>query len=334
MHTITLNDGDSYALSDRGLLKIEIFPVGRTAKNLRLAVGGHGVHTTDPYDTLVIVRDIPSAATLTVSSTDGGDFGIDQAVRVTVTHANETLVEFPVVRIGGIAEKVLGTVAVSDDTYVLTAFGSSISDNVSRPVMAVASALRARMTSSPDIRRMRLVADTGAAFHRSADTATLTAAVTVAEGIASVLGIGAVDFSSATGTPGPRPVGSLLPLVTTAVEEDRTRVGASSLPVSEAADEITVYLTATPVSGMVPGGSRSVILVPGPGGTDEEQLYAASPDRAATTAVIPVTAGTAAAVVEGESTGFAAGAGAVAAVLSAPVGSPATRTVRTTEGAR
>lgn len=317
MQTITLSDGGSHAIGDKGLLKIEVFPVGGAAANLRLTVTGDGVRVTAPNNTLAIVTEIPTTAAIGVTTVDGSDFGIDQSVRVTVTHAGEATVEFPVVRIGGVIEKTLGTITRDGSSLVLNAFGSSVATDLPRPVMAVASALRTRLTTTPTIRKIHVVADTGAALHRVLTPEELEAAVTVTRGIATTLNADTVEVTTSAGPQGQRSTAALSELFSGAVTVDRTRVGASTLPRGTSADELTVYLTATPVRGMVADGSRSVVLLLGPGATAEEQLYAASPDRTATTGVLPVTPELAASLASGDAAAFAPGATTVAGVLNA-----------------
>lgn len=317
MQTITLSDGGSHAIGDKGLLKIEVFPVGGAAANLRLTVTGDGARVTAPNNTLAIVTEIPTTAAIGVTTVDGSDFGIDQSVRATVTHAGEATVEFPVVRIGGVVEKTLGTITRDGSSLVLNAFGSSVATDLPRPVMAVASALRTRLTTTPTVRKIHVVADTGAALHRVLTPEELEAAVTVTRGIATTLNADTVEVTTSAGPQGQRSTAALSELFSGAVNADRTRVGTSTLPRGASADELTVYLTATPVRGMVADGSRSVVLLLGPGATAEEQLYAASPDRTATTGVLPVTPGLAATLASGDATAFAPGAATVAGVLSA-----------------
>ncbi|MGP5691843.1 hypothetical protein ACTXOY_05660 [Corynebacterium variabile] len=319
MQTITLSDGGSHAIGDKGLLKIEVYPVGGAATNLRLTVTGDGVRVTAPNNTLAIVTEIPTDATIGVTTVDGADFDIDQSVRVTVTHAGEATVEFPVVRVGGVPEKTLGTVTRSGESLVLNAFGSSVATDLPRPVMAVASALRTRLTTTPSIRKVHIVADTGAALRQVVTPGELEAAVTVTRGIATILRADSVDVTTSAGPLGQRSPAALSELVAAAADADRTRVGASSLPSGASADELTVYLTATPVRGMVTGSARSVILVLGPAATAEERFYASSPDRTATTGVLPVTPDLAASLAAGDAVAFAAGAATVAGVLEAQV---------------
>ncbi|WP_417288068.1 hypothetical protein [Corynebacterium variabile] len=319
MQTITLSDGGSHAIGDKGLLKIEVFPVGGAATNLRLTVTGDDVRVTAPNNTLAIVTEIPTNATIGVTTIDGSDFGIDQSVRVTVTHAGEATVEFPVVRIGGVPEKTLGTATRSGDSLVLNAFGSTVATDLPRPVMAVASALRTRLTTTPSIRKLNVVADTGAALRQVLTPEELEAAVTVTRGLATVLGADTVEASTSAGPVGQRSPAALSELVATAAEADRTRVGTSTLPTGASADELTVYLTTAPVRGMITGTARSVILVLGPTATAEEKLYTSSPDQTPTTGVLPVTPELAAALAAGDAAAFAPGAAAVAEVLEARV---------------
>ncbi|AEK38255.1 hypothetical protein [Corynebacterium variabile] len=319
MQTITLSDGGSHAIGDKGLLKIEVYPVGGAATNLRLTVTGDGVRVTAPNNTLAIVTEIPTDATIGVTTVDGADFDIDQSVRVTVTHAGEATVEFPVVRVGGVPEKTLGTVTRSGESLVLNAFGSSVATDLPRPVMAVASALRTRLTTTPSIRKVHIVADTGAALRQVVTPGELEAAVTVTRGIATILRADSVDVTTSAGPLGQRSPAALSELVAAAADADRTRVGASSLPSGASADELTVYLTTTPVRGMVTHTARSLILVLGPTATAEEQLYASSPDQTPTTGVLPVTPDLADALAAGDAAAFAPGATAVAGVLGARV---------------
>lgn len=317
MHTITLADGGSHALGGQGLLKIEVFPVGGPAPDLRLTVTGDGASIATPNNTLAIVTDIPADAVIGVTTVSGADFAIDQSVRVTVTRSGEATVEFPVVRVGGIAEKTLGTITRSGESYLLNAFGSTVATDLPRPVMAVSSAVRARLTTAPVVRRLTVVADTGATMHRQLGPAALDAAVTVVRGIATVLNADTVEVATATGVLGQRSPAGLADIVTEAVTSDRTRVGASSLPRSEDATDVTVYLTATPVRGMVTDTARSVILVLGPGADDEVAIYDLLPDRSATTGALAITADLASSLADGDATAFAAGAAVIAGVLGA-----------------
>ncbi|AGP29779.1 hypothetical protein [Corynebacterium terpenotabidum] len=319
MHTITLNDGDSHALGATGMLKIEVFPVGGAAANLRLAVSGDGVRVTAPNNTLAIVTEVPESATISVSSPDGADFGIDQSVQVTVTRSGEATVQFPVVHIGGVPVKTLGSVVRTGDSLTLNAFGSSVAADVSRPVMAVSSALRTRLTGAPGLRRLHLVADTGATFHRVLTPDTLAAAVTVTQGIATVLGTDLIDISTSAGPLGQRSLAGLENLLAEAAEADRTRVGTTTLARNTDPETLTVHLTATPVRAMVSDTSHSLLLVVGPGASDEEQLYATSPVRTATTGVVPVTPEFAGPLAEGDATTFAPVADTIAGVLRADV---------------
>ncbi|MGP9723238.1 hypothetical protein ACT3SZ_04390 [Corynebacterium sp. AOP40-9SA-29] len=332
MHTISLNDGESHAVDDGGLLKVQVFPVGGSPSDLRISVTGEDVRATTPNNTLAIVTAVPASATITIAPTTGGDFGIDQAVRLTVTGTDRTTVEFPVVRVGGVPEKKLGRIDHTGSSYNLTAYGSSVSTDLPRAVMAVSSAVRTHLTSTSGasgVSSLRVFADTGATLSAATEQDTLTAAVTAVRGLATTFSLDTVELFTGAGRRGEVSVPELDDLVLQAAAADVTRVGASVLPGTPAAGQggtapgtLTVHLTSTPVTGMVAdtvaGGaerSTSLILVLGDGSVEEASLFSSSPDLTAATGVLPVDARLAAGLLAGDPGAFNHGAAIVASIL-------------------
>lgn len=318
MYTVSLTDGESQSLADQGMLKIQVFPVGTGTTDLRLTVAGDGVRCLNPNPALAVVTDIPATATVTVTRDSGGDFPIDQSVRVTVTRGTEVCVEFPIVRVGGVAEKLLGRAVHDGGDYVFTAFGSADTADLPGTVMAVASTLRAHLTGTPQISRIHLMVDSGATFDRTVSADDLTAAVTVARGIAGTLGIGTVDLTTGRGHRGDVPCGSLDATVRNEVRTDTARVGADVLPAAASlpADELAVYLTATPVSGMYGTGAPSVVVLCGTHAAAERDLAVLDPDLPPRTGVTALTRELADAVNAGDGAAFSGAAAVIAAALT------------------
>lgn len=328
MHTISLNDGESHAVDDGGLLKVQVFPVGGSTSDLRISVTGEDVRATTPNNTLAIVTAVPASATITIAPTSGGDFGIDQAVRLTVTGTDRTTVEFPVVRVGGVPEKKLGRIDHTGSSYTLTAYGSSVSTDLPRAVMAVSSAVRTHLTSTAGVSgvsALRVFADTGATLSAVTKPDTLTAAVTAVRGLATTFSLDTVELFTGAGRRGEVSVPELDDLVPQVAAADVTRVGASILPGTPAAGPagaapgtLTVHLTSTPVAGMVADGaghSTSLVLVLGDGSVEEASLFSSSPDLTAATGVLPVDARLAAGLLAGDPGAFNHGAAVVASIL-------------------
>lgn len=325
MYTISLNDGESQSLGDQGMLKIQVFPVGTGPADLRLTVTGDGVSGLNPNPALAVVNGIPTTATITVTRDSGTDFPVDQSVRVTVTRGTEVCVEFPIVRVGGVAEKLLGRVVHENTDYVFTAFGSADAADLPGTVMSVASTLRAHLTGTPQIDRIHLTVDSGATFSRTVSADDLTAAVTVARGIAGTLGADTVDLTTGSGYRGDVPCSSLDATLRGVLDEDATRVGAEFLPaaVSLPAGDLAVHLTATPVTGMYSADAPSVIVVCGTHATAEHDLVTLDPELTPRTGVIALTGELAAAVNAGDGAAFTGAAATVAAALT-----PATEVLR------
>ncbi|WP_130840533.1 hypothetical protein [Corynebacterium neomassiliense] len=318
MYSISLNDGESESLEDRGMLKIQVFPVGAENADLRVTVAGEGILCMNPNPSLAVVTSVPTAATITVTHGSGGVFPIEQSVRVSVTRGAEATVEFPIVRVGGVSEKLLGRISHEGDRYVFTAFGSSDSEELPGSVMAVSSALRAHLTEVPTISRIHLTADTGATFGSTVPDEDLAAAVTVVRGVSGTLGADTVDLTTGGGRRGEVPCSSLEGALRSASEADSTRVGAEVLPrpADLPPDELSIHLTATPVSGMFSSTAPSLVIALGTGAPAEQELYAMSPDRTPRTGFIAITGQLSSAINGGDGSAFTAGAAVVAGVLS------------------
>ncbi|HKM24829.1 MAG TPA: hypothetical protein VJY40_04200, partial [Corynebacterium sp.] len=99
---------------------------------------------------------------------DGGEFGPDQSTRVTVTRSGasdnrDITLEFPIVRVDGVSEKIVGEIDNTGEHYLLTAYGSDESTNLGREAMVVLSSLRSRLTGPTGVNSLVLHADSSCA---------------------------------------------------------------------------------------------------------------------------------------------------------------------------
>ena len=316
MHSISLKDGGSQSLSTEGLLKIRVFSIGnRKTNDLQIIVDGEGVNCLNPNPSLAVVNVIPDNASITVCRTSGEDFPIDQSVRVTVEQGADALVEFPIVQVGGVPSKLLGRVIRNNDSYKFTAFGASESADQPRSVMGVSSAIRSHLTTTA-VERISLMLDSGATLHPQVSEEVVNAAVTVTRGIADALGVDTIGVTTGQGAQGEFPGRDINAILSTAVREDRTRVGAELLPRStETSTTLNIYVTATPVAGMINSDSPSLIILVGAGATAEQELYELSPDRTPRTSVIALTDELAAAVNNADGVSFNQPAARIATIF-------------------
>lgn len=317
MSTITLSANDSHSIPLGGYLRIDAFSVGGAAEPVRVSVNGEQLQANPAGDSCVFLMSCPHRATIVVAPADGGEFGPDQSTRVTVTRSGasdnrDITLEFPIVRVDGVSEKIVGEIDNTGEHYLLTAYGSDESTNLGREAMVVLSSLRSRLTGPTGVNSLVLHADSSATAARLSAPRMIAGAAHMVVGVATALTLDVVHLGGESCT-----FDQLAAQLESAVGAGATRIGSDRTP---QVDEHTlvVHLTPTPRAAMLSTRHPSLILAYGPTAAAEQELFGLNVRDGDRTGVVALTDHVLTALEDGSPTALAPHADTIAAVLSSP----------------
>lgn len=315
MSTITLSANDTRAIPLGGYLRVDAFAVGASATPVRVSVHGDGIQANTASDSCVFLMSCPQRASIIVAPVGGGEFGPDQSVRVTITrsgasdHQNMTL-EFPIVRVDGVSEKIVGDIVNMDGQNQITAYGSDESTNLGHESMVVLGSLRSRLGATTGVSRLIIHADTSATAARLSDERILAGAGHLIVGTATALGIDDIRI-------GDRP--STADRVSTELQEaiaaGADRIGPGTEPTA-GTDTLVVHLTPAPRSSMLSTGHPSLIVAYGPTAAAEKNLFSRHSPKSDRTGFLILNEALLDALDRGDAHGFSPHADTIAAVLN------------------
>lgn len=314
MSIITLSANDTRSIPLGGYLRIDAYSVGGGATPVRLSVHGDQARANTAGDSSVFLMSLPHRASLVVSPVGGGEFGPDQSVRVTIARSgasdNQNLtLEFPLVRVDGVSEKIVGDIANVDGHYQITAFGSDESTNLGHESMVVLSALRSRLGAGTSVSAVVVDADASASAAHLADERVLAGAGNIIVGIATALdldevGIGDQKLSLDR-------IGSRL---ADDIASGTTRIGSGASPrVSD--DALVVHLTPAPRGSMFSDRHPTVVIAYGPTAAAEMDLFSPHVPEGGRTGFITLDEELLSALDSGNANAFAPHADTIAAAL-------------------
>ncbi|MDO5668762.1 MAG: hypothetical protein Q4G50_02035 [Corynebacterium sp.] len=272
MSIITLSANDTHAIPLGGYLRIDAFAVGAGAQPVRVSVTGEQLQVNTASDACVFLMSCPQRASIIVAPAAGGEFGPDQSLRVTITRSgasdqHNVTIEFPLVRVDGVSEKIIGEISNSGEQYLLTAYGSDESTNLGRESMVVLSSLRSRMAGASGVSSVLVCADASATATRLADPRVLSGAANMIVGLATALALDEVRVGQQPAT-----FDRLSDLLSEELAGGATRIGSGRLPrVSD--DTLVIHLTPAPRASMVDPDHPSLVLAYGPTAGVEKQLF-------------------------------------------------------------
>jgi len=317
MSTITLSANDSHPIPLGGYLRIDAFSVGGAAEPVRVSVNGEQLQANAAGDSCVFLMSCPQRATIVVAPAHGGEFGPDQSTRVTVTRSGasdhrDITVEFPIVRVDGVSEKIIGEIDNTGEHYLLTAYGSDESTNLGRESMVVLSALRSRLTAPTGVTSLVLCPDASATAAQLNDPRMIAGAAHMFTGVATALTLDSVRLGGESCT-----FDQLAARLEALVGAGATRIGGERPPQVDD-HTLVVHLTPTPRAAMVSTGHPSLVLAYGPTAAAEQELFELNLRSGDRTGFVALTDHVLTALEDGSHSAIAPHADTIAAVLSSP----------------
>lgn len=272
MNTISLNDNDTRSIPTGGYLRIDAHSVGNRSEKIKIAVNGVNLKVNEAGPSSAFLMACPQNATIVVSPLEATEFGPDQSVRVVISRGGSSdgrdyRIEFPIVRVDGVSEKIVGEIKNTGTTFDITAYGSNVSTDLGREAMVILSSLRTRLTGPTGITSLVVHNDASATSARVSDARVLQGLGNLIIGVGTALGLDQVRCGDSA-----VPFDRITDHLHKGIEDAATRVGNAGVP-TVGDDTLLVHLTPAPGAAMVSETHPSLVVIYGPTAAAEQELF-------------------------------------------------------------